>query len=107
MSLTMRQPAPLFGVSSWATDRITTPEGRVTVFAFDDQNRVTSVLRATALNGSSHTGPAWTYAYPASSPTAAGTTTVTDPEQHTTEYEHDGDGQVKKVTGALNNLRRP
>ncbi|MFG2595267.1 RHS repeat-associated core domain-containing protein [Streptomyces sp. NPDC048462] len=91
--------------SSRRLTKITTPEGRVTVFTYDDQNRVTSMLRATALNGSGHTGPTWSYTYSASSPTAAGTTTVTDPEQHATKYEHDGDGQVKKVTDALTHTR--
>ncbi|GAA2339643.1 hypothetical protein GCM10010431_73910 [Streptomyces kunmingensis] len=70
--------------------KITTAEGRVTVFTYDDANRVTSMLRATELNGSGHTGPTWTYTYDTESPTAAGTTKVTDPEQHATRYKHDG-----------------
>ncbi len=81
--------------------KITTAEGRVTVFTYDDANRVTSMLRATELNGTGHTGPTWTYAYDTTSPTAAGTTTVTDPEKHPTKYKHDGDGQVTEVTDAL------
>ncbi|MEU7649257.1 RHS repeat-associated core domain-containing protein [Streptomyces huasconensis] len=86
--------------------KITTAEGRVTVFTYDDANRVTSMLRATELNGSGHTGPTWTYAYDATSPTAAGTTTVTDPEKHATKYQHDGDGQVTDVTDALDRDRK-
>ncbi|MFJ4119964.1 RHS repeat-associated core domain-containing protein [[Kitasatospora] papulosa] len=91
--------------SSRRLTKITTPEGRVTVFTYDDRNRVTSMLRATALNGSGHTGPTWTYTYSASSPSAAGTTKVTDPEQHSTTYKHDSDGQVSDVTDALDHNR--
>ncbi|MHB9756550.1 RHS repeat-associated core domain-containing protein [Streptomyces sp. BYX5S] len=91
--------------SSRRLTKITTAEGRVTVFTYDDANRVTSMLRATDFNGSGHTGPTWTYAYSASSPTAAGTTKVTDPEQHATTYKHDGDGQVTDVTDALGRNR--
>ncbi|MFF7203106.1 RHS repeat-associated core domain-containing protein [Streptomyces sp. NPDC008141] len=85
--------------------KITTPEGRVTTFSYDDQNRVTSMLRATDFDGSGHTGPTYTYGYSASTPSAAGTTTVTDPEQHATKYEHDGNGKVGKVTDALGHSR--
>ncbi|MYY80876.1 RHS repeat protein [Streptomyces sp. SID335] len=85
--------------------KITTAEGRVTVFTYDNANRITSMLRATELNGSGHTGPTWTYEYDTASPTAAGTTKVTDPEEHVTRYEHDGDGQVEKVTDALGHKR--
>ncbi|MEV1049233.1 RHS repeat-associated core domain-containing protein [Streptomyces sp. NPDC049916] len=91
--------------SSRRLTKITTPGGRVTVFTYDNQNRVTSMLRATALNGSGHTGPTWTYAYSATSASAAGTTTVTDPENHATTYDHDADGQVEKVTDALQHSR--
>ncbi|MEU6846340.1 RHS repeat-associated core domain-containing protein [Streptomyces sp. NPDC046716] len=91
--------------SSRRLTKITTAEGRVTVFTYDDANRVTSMLRATDFNGSGHTGPTWTYGYSASSPTAAGTTKVTDPEQHATVYKHDGDGQVTDVTDALGRNR--
>ncbi|WP_435886397.1 RHS repeat-associated core domain-containing protein [Streptomyces cyaneofuscatus] len=91
--------------SSRRLTKITTPKGRVTVFTYDNQNRVTSMLRATELNGSGHTGPTWSYAYSATSPSAAGTTTVTNPETHATKYEHDADGQVTKVTDALNQSR--
>ncbi|MET9925768.1 MULTISPECIES: RHS repeat-associated core domain-containing protein [unclassified Streptomyces] len=98
--------ATVFGYdSSRRLTKITTPKGRVTVFTYDNQNRVTSMLRATELNGSGHTGPTWTYAYSATSPSAAGTTTVTDPETHATKYEHDADGQVTKVTDALQQTR--
>jgi RHS repeat-associated protein len=89
--------------SSRRLTKITTPEGRVTVFTYDAHNRVTSMLRATAFNGTGHTGPAYTYSYTAEDGSKAGTTTVTDPEQHATKYEHDADGQVTKVTDA--NLR--
>ncbi|MGW1976852.1 RHS repeat-associated core domain-containing protein [Streptomyces sp. NPDC001889] len=85
--------------------KITTPKGRVTVFTYDSADRVTSMLRATAFNGSGHTGPTYTYAYSAASPQAAGTTTVTDPEQHATQYEHNADGEVTKVTDALGRNR--
>ncbi|WP_225976725.1 MULTISPECIES: RHS repeat-associated core domain-containing protein [Streptomyces] len=96
----------LFGYdSSNRVTKITTPKGRVTVFTYDGENRVTSMLRATELNGSGHTGPTWTYAYSASSHSDAGTTTVTNPETHATKYEHDADGQVTKVTDALQQSR--
>ncbi|MFJ3996572.1 RHS repeat-associated core domain-containing protein [Streptomyces parvus] len=91
--------------SSRRLTKITTHEGRVTVFTYDGHNRVTSMLRATEFNGSGHTGPTWTYAYSAGSPSAAGRTTVTDPENHATTYEHDADGQVEKVTDALDRSR--
>nr|WP_232627224.1 RHS repeat-associated core domain-containing protein [Streptomyces alfalfae] len=92
--------------SSRRLTKIITPEGRVTVFTYDHANRITSMLRATELNGSGHTGPTWTYAYSADTPTAAGTTTVTDPEKHATKYQHDGDGQVTDVTDALKRNRK-
>ncbi|MFG3369558.1 RHS repeat-associated core domain-containing protein [Streptomyces sp. NPDC048156] len=98
--------ATLFGYdASRRLTKITTPEGRVTVFTYDDQNRVTSMLRGTGFNSDGHTGPTWTYGYSASTPSAAGTTTVTDPELHATKYQHDGDGQVTKVTDALGHER--
>ncbi|MET9935130.1 MULTISPECIES: RHS repeat-associated core domain-containing protein [unclassified Streptomyces] len=85
--------------------KITTPEGRVTVFTYDAENRVTSMLRATAFDGTGHTGPTYTYAYSSPNSWDAGTTTVTDPEQHATKHEHDGEGRVTKVTDALNHSR--
>ncbi|MFJ9976048.1 RHS repeat-associated core domain-containing protein [Streptomyces cyaneofuscatus] len=98
--------ATVFGYdSSRRLTKITTPKGRVTVFTYDDENRVTSMLRATELNGSGHTGPTWSYAYSAASHSDAGTTTVTNPETHATKYEHDADGQVEKVTDALQQSR--
>ncbi|MER5834935.1 RHS repeat-associated core domain-containing protein [Streptomyces sp. NPDC002130] len=92
--------------SSRRLTKITTPEGRVTVFTYDDHNRVRSMLRATDFNGSGHTGPTYAYAYSNTDPSAAGTTTVTDPEQHATKYEHNADGGVTKVTDALNHSRK-
>ncbi|MFE0454990.1 RHS repeat-associated core domain-containing protein [Streptomyces sp. NPDC058914] len=91
--------------TSGRVDKITTAEGRVTVFTYDDANRVTSMLRGTGFNSDGHTGPTWTYAYSAASPTAAGTTTATDPELHATKYTHDGDGQVTEVEDALKHKR--
>ncbi|MGW0117905.1 RHS repeat-associated core domain-containing protein [Streptomyces sp. NPDC003327] len=85
--------------------KVTTPEGRVTVFTYDARNRVTSMLRATQTGASGHTGPTYTYAYTNAYPYEAGTTTVTDPEQHTTKYEHDGEGQVGKVIDHLQRTR--
>ncbi|MFF5506234.1 RHS repeat-associated core domain-containing protein [Streptomyces roseolus] len=91
--------------SSGRVSKVTTPEGRVTVFTYDAQNRVTSMLRATQTGASGHTGPTYTYAYTGTYPSDAGTTTVTDPEQHATKYEHDADGKVTKVTDALGRSR--
>ncbi|WP_395570303.1 RHS repeat-associated core domain-containing protein [Streptomyces sp. BK79] len=91
--------------SSRRLTKITTPEGRVTVFSYDEDNRVRSMLRATDFNGSGHTGPTYTYAYSNTDPWTAGTTTVTDPEQHATAYEHNADGGVTKVTDALGHSR--
>ncbi|MFC8176170.1 RHS repeat-associated core domain-containing protein [Streptomyces sp. NPDC057325] len=91
--------------SSGRVSKVTTPEGRVTVFTYDAQNRVTSMLRATQTGASGHTGPTYTYAYTGTYPSNAGTTTVTDPEQHATKYEHDADGKVTKVTDALGRSR--
>ncbi|WP_237500793.1 RHS repeat-associated core domain-containing protein [Streptomyces sp. SID8370] len=87
--------------SSRRLTKITTPEGRVTVFTYDQQNRVTSMLRATTFNGSGHTGPTYTYAYSNTTPNSAGTTKVTDPEQHHTTYTHDADGKVTTATDHL------
>ncbi len=91
--------------TSGRMDKITTAEGRVTVFTYDDTNRVTSMLRGTGFDSDGHTGPTWTYAYSAGSPTAAGITTATDPELHATKYTHDGDGQVTEVLDALQHKR--
>ncbi|MFH0180365.1 RHS repeat-associated core domain-containing protein [Streptomyces cacaoi] len=91
--------------TSGRIDKITTAEGRVTVFTYDDTNRVTSMLRGTGFDSDGHTGPTWTYAYSAGSPTAAGITTATDPELHATKYTHDGDGQVTEVLDALQHKR--
>lgn len=77
----------------------------MTVFSYDDVNRVTSMLRATGFNGSGGTGLTWTYTYSATSATAAGTTTAKDPELHAIAYKHDGDGQVTDVTDALQRKR--
>ncbi len=85
--------------------KITTPEGRVTVFSYDAHNRVTSMLRATQFDGDGHTGPTYTYHYTAAAPGEAGTTTVTDPLGHATEYEHNADGEVEKVTDPLGHER--
>ncbi|MEU3528772.1 DUF6531 domain-containing protein, partial [Streptomyces sp. NPDC038707] len=91
--------------TSGRINKITTAEGRVTVLTYDDVNRITSMLRATGFNASGGTGPTWTYAYTSDSATAAGKTTATDPELHTTQYEHDGDGQVTDVTDHLQRKR--
>lgn len=86
--------------------KITTPEGRVTVFSYDDQNRVRSMLRATEFDAAAgHTGPTYTYAYSNDDPSDAGTTTVTDPEQHATKHEHNADGGVTEVIDALDRTR--
>ncbi|MFD3515441.1 RHS repeat-associated core domain-containing protein [Streptomyces sp. NPDC058657] len=85
--------------SSRRLTRITTPDGRVTNFGYDAQNRVTSMQRATAYNGTGHTGPTYTYAY------EAGKTKVTDPEAHTTTYELNQDGGVTKTTDPLGHTR--
>ncbi|MDX6362850.1 MAG: hypothetical protein QOC85_1860, partial [Streptomyces sp.] len=96
----------VFRYDAWGrVDKITTAEGRVTVFTYDDANRVTSMLRGTGFNSDGHTGPTWTYSYTSDAATAAGTTTVTDPESHATKYQHDGDGQVSDVTDALGHKR--
>jgi RHS repeat-associated protein len=63
------------------------------------------MLRGTGFDSDGHTGPTWTYAYSSDSPTAAGTTTATDPELHATKYQHDADGQVTEVTDAKNRKR--
>ncbi|MFJ2738506.1 RHS repeat-associated core domain-containing protein [Streptomyces sp. NPDC087440] len=85
--------------SSRRLTRITTPDGRVTNFGYDANNRVTSMQRATAFNGTGHTGPTFTYVYESEK------TKVTDPEQHTTTYELNKDGGVTKTTDALGHNR--
>ncbi|MGQ4354915.1 RHS repeat-associated core domain-containing protein [Streptomyces drozdowiczii] len=89
--------------SSDRIEQVTTQENRVTRFTYDSANRVTSMTRASTEGGS--TGPTWTYAYSASSATAAGTTTVTDPEGDATKYVHNGDGEISKVTDPLTHSR--
>ncbi|MFJ1973589.1 RHS repeat domain-containing protein [Streptomyces sp. NPDC087903] len=42
--------------TSGRVDKITTAEGRVTVFTYDDANRVTSMLRGTGLDSDGHSG---------------------------------------------------
>ncbi|MDG4858228.1 RHS repeat-associated core domain-containing protein [Streptomyces sp. T-3] len=84
--------------------KITTPEGRVTVFTYDADNRVTSMKRATHFDGSGETGPTYTYAY-TTAEGRAGTTKVTDPAGNTTTYEHQADGEITKVTDALDKNR--
>ncbi|MFJ8871749.1 RHS repeat-associated core domain-containing protein [Streptomyces sp. NPDC102473] len=89
--------------SSGRIESVTTQENRVTRFTYDSENRVTAMTRASTEGGS--TGPTWTYAYSASSATAAGTTTVTDPEGDATKYVHNEEGEVTKVTDPLTHSR--
>ncbi|WEH37248.1 DUF6531 domain-containing protein [Streptomyces sp. AM 4-1-1] len=89
--------------SSGRVETVTTQMNRVTRFTYDSANRVTSMLRASTEGGS--TGPTWTYAYTAATATAAGTTTVTDPEGDATTYVHNADGEVTKVTDPLTHSR--
>ncbi|MFG3102682.1 RHS repeat-associated core domain-containing protein [Streptomyces sp. NPDC048182] len=89
--------------SSGRITSISTQEHRVTHFTYDSANRVTSMVRAATVYGT--TGPTWTYAYTAGSATAAGTTTVTDPEGDATKYEHNAGAEVTKVTDPLGHSR--
>jgi RHS repeat-associated protein len=84
--------------------RIFTPEGRVTTFTYDAEDRVTSMTRATTFNASGDAGPTHTYSYTAAVG-AAGTTVVQDPAGKTTRYEHAADGTITKVIDALGNER--
>ncbi|MGY1524781.1 RHS repeat-associated core domain-containing protein [Streptomyces sp. MN3] len=85
--------------------KVTTPEGTVTLFTYDSHNRVTSMQRATGTSGGGHTGPTWRYDYSATTPSDAGTTTVTDPDGDATKYVHNADGEVTKVTDPLGHSR--
>ncbi|MER6159535.1 DUF6531 domain-containing protein [Streptomyces sp. NPDC001868] len=85
--------------------KVTTAEGTVTLFTYDGQNRVTSMQRATESTGSGHTGPTWRFDYSATTPSAEGTTTVTDPDGDRTVHTHNGDGEVTKVTDPLQHSR--
>ncbi|MEN8656137.1 RHS repeat-associated core domain-containing protein, partial [Streptomyces sp. 21So2-11] len=76
---------------------ITTPEGTTTQLTYDEENRVTSLRR--------HHGPTWTYAYSGASPSAAGTTTATDPDGDKTVHTHNADGEITKVTDPLGHNR--
>ncbi len=87
--------------SSRRLTKVTAPEGTVTLFTYDGHNRVTSMQRATESSSSGHTGPTWRYDYSAATPSDAGTTTVTDPDGDATEYVHNADGEVTKVTDPL------
>ncbi|MFF8830863.1 RHS repeat-associated core domain-containing protein [Streptomyces sp. NPDC015131] len=85
--------------------KVTTPEGTVTLFTYDAHNRVRSVQRVTGSNGSGHTGPTWRYDYSGATPSAAGTTTVTDPDGDKTVHTHNADGEITKVTDPLGHSR--
>ncbi|KAF3463258.1 RHS repeat-associated core domain-containing protein [Streptomyces sp. Tu 3180] len=91
--------------SSRRLTKVTTPEGTVTLFTYDAHNRVRSMQRATEVTGSGHTGPTWRYDYTAATPSDAGTTTVTDPDGDATQYVHNADGEVTKVTDPLGHSR--
>jgi RHS repeat-associated protein len=90
------------GDGTFRVNKVTTPGGRVTKFTYDGQNRVTSMQRVANSDG---TGPTWTYSYSAGDPTDAGTTTVKDPDLHSTVYTHDGQGRVTSVKDANGNSR--
>ncbi|MFD0053767.1 RHS repeat-associated core domain-containing protein [Streptomyces sp. NPDC127168] len=85
--------------------KVTTPEGTVTLFTYDGHNRVRSMQRATESTSGGHTGPTWRYDYTAATPSDAGTTTVTDPDGDATQYVHNTDGEVTKVTDPLGHAR--
>ncbi|MFI2720720.1 RHS repeat-associated core domain-containing protein [Streptomyces collinus] len=91
--------------SSRRLTKVTTPEGTVTLFTYDDHSRVTSMQRATEVTSGGHIGPTWRYDYTAATPSEAGTTTVTDPEGDETQYAHNADGEVTKVTDPLKHSR--
>ncbi|MGW0917186.1 RHS repeat-associated core domain-containing protein [Streptomyces sp. NPDC002784] len=91
--------------SSRRLTKVTTPEGTITLFTYDSHNRVTSTQRVTDVVSGVHTGPTWRYAYTAATPADAGTTTVTDPDGDATQYLHNADGEVTKVTDALGHSR--
>ncbi|MEU1049405.1 RHS repeat-associated core domain-containing protein [Streptomyces sp. NPDC005897] len=91
--------------SSRRVTKVTTPEGTVTLFTYDSHNRVTSMQRATESTTGGHTGPTWRYDYSAATPSAAGTTTVTDPDGDETIHTHNADGEVTKVTDPLGHSR--
>ncbi|MFF3350921.1 RHS repeat-associated core domain-containing protein [Streptomyces sp. NPDC002779] len=91
--------------SSRRLTKVTTPEGTITLFTYDTYNRVTSTQRVTDVSGGEHTGPTWRYAYTAATPSDAGTTTVTDPDGDATQYLHNADGEVTKVTDPLGHSR--
>ncbi|MDQ0407083.1 RHS repeat-associated core domain-containing protein [Streptomyces sp. NPDC000349] len=85
--------------------KVTTPEGSATLFTYDGHNRVRSMQRATESTSGGHTGPTWRYDYTAATPSHAGTTTVTDPDGDATQYVHNADGEVTKVTDPLGHTR--
>ncbi|MFJ6000468.1 RHS repeat-associated core domain-containing protein [Streptomyces sp. NPDC092370] len=91
--------------SSRRLTKVTTPEDTVTLFTYDAHNRVRSLQRATEVTGSGHIGPTWRYDYTAATPSDAGTTTVTDPDDDATKYQHNADGEVTKVTDPLEHSR--
>ncbi|MFJ6841543.1 RHS repeat-associated core domain-containing protein [Streptomyces griseoluteus] len=86
--------------TSGRVNQVTTPEGRVTKFGYDGQNRITSLQRVAPTGTDT-----WTYAYSATTRATAGTTKVTDPNAHTTTYTVDDSGQVTKVVDALTHTR--
>ncbi|MFE6365883.1 RHS repeat-associated core domain-containing protein [Streptomyces sp. NPDC057806] len=91
--------------SSRRLTKVTTPEGTITLFTYDSHNRVTSMQRASDVVIGEHVGPTWRYAYTAATPFDAGTTTVTDPDGDATQYLHNADGEVTKVTDPLGHSR--
>ncbi|MGA4798987.1 RHS repeat-associated core domain-containing protein [Streptomyces lavendulocolor] len=91
--------------SSRRLTKVTTPEGTITLFTYDAQNRVRSIQRVTESTSSGHVGPTWRYDYSGATPSAAGTTTVTDPDGDRTVHTHNADGEITKVTDPLNHSR--
>ncbi|GGU67829.1 hypothetical protein GCM10010274_65320 [Streptomyces lavendofoliae] len=91
--------------SSRRLAKVTTPEDTITLFTYDAQNRVRSVQRVTESTSSGHNGPTWRYDYSGATPSAAGTTTVTDPDGDRTVHTHNADGEITKVTDPLGHPR--
>jgi RHS repeat-associated protein len=76
--------------------QIEDPNGNYTEITYNGAGQVSTVTYVT--NVSAKTGPTYTYSYTAPTYPNGGSTTVTDPNGHTTTYTYSLDDQVTKVT---------
>lgn len=85
--------------------QVTTPAGREVKLAYNSNFQIISVTMVT--NPSTGSGNTWTFSYALNGPnTAAGTTTVTDPNGHAITYYYDTKDRVTNVVDANGNSQQ-